>query len=155
MAGNNISVEYDDSRFQKALQRLEQLGGDLTPVMMEIAVALEHSTREHFDNEEDPEGNSWAPLQASTLERKSRQGVPVDQVLHGESLHLRDTLFPFWSSGEAGISTGPGTEAYAATHQFGDDSRNIPARPFLGIGPADEAEILEILESALEDRLGG
>ncbi len=33
----------------------------------------------------------------------------------------------------------------AATHQFGDDDRNIPERPFLGISKADELEILAIL----------
>lgn len=118
--------------------------------MMEIAEYLHGQTREHFDNEEDPDGNAWAPLQASTLARKSRQGVPVNQILHGETLHLRDTIFPFWSANEAGVSTGPGTDAYAATHQFGDDSRNIDARPFLGIGPDDEAEIIAILQEALE-----
>ncbi|MGD9861558.1 MAG: hypothetical protein AB7S90_16105, partial [Marinobacterium sp.] len=49
----------------------------------------------------------------------------VDKILHGQSLHLRDTIFPFWSKNEAGVSTGPGTEAYAAAQQFGTEGLNI------------------------------
>lgn len=150
MAGANIRIDYDFEQLAEAAEKLKGIGADLKPVMMEIAEYLHGQTREHFDSEEDPDGNAWAPLQASTLERKSRQGVPVNQILHGETLHLRDTIFPFWSAEEAGVSTGPGTDAYAATHQFGDDSRNIDARPFLGIGPDDEAEIIAILQEALE-----
>lgn len=151
MAGANIQIVYEDEQVLDVLGRLIDITENTEPVMMEIAEYLHGQTREHFDNEEDPDGNAWAPLQASTLERKSRQGVPVNQILHGETLHLRDTIFPFWSADEAGVSTGPGTGAYAATHQFGDDSRNIEARLFLGIGPDDEAEIMAILQEALED----
>ena len=39
---------------------------------------------------------------------------------------------------------------YAATHQFGDSSRGIPARSFLGVSIQDEREIV----TAAEDYLG-
>jgi phage virion morphogenesis protein len=149
MAGTSLRIDYDFEQLASATDKLKGIGADLQPMMMEIAEYLHTQTREHFDNEEDPDGNAWAPLQASTMERKARQGVAVNKILHGESLHLRDTIFPFWSGEEAGVSTGPGTEAYAATHQLGDDSRNIEARPFLGLGPEDEAEIMAIVEEEL------
>lgn len=38
-------------------------------------------------------------------------------------------------------------EAYGPTHQFGDDNRNIPARPFLGLSDADD--VLDIVENHL------
>ncbi|MFN3879807.1 MAG: phage virion morphogenesis protein [Nitrincola lacisaponensis] len=151
MAGSTsgIRVDYDDSHVQAALEKLFKTVKNTRPMMSEIAEYLHGRTRDHFDNQQDPEGNAWAPLADSTLERKQAQGVPIDKILHGQSLHLRDTIFPFWSDDEAGVSTGPGTDAYAATHMFGDESRNIEARPFMGLGEEDEREVLAIIEAEL------
>lgn len=151
MAGSTstISVDYDDRDVQAALERVFKVVSNTKPMMSEIAEYLHERTRDHFDDEQDPDGNPWEPLADSTRQRKQDQGVPVDRILHGQTLHLRDTIFPFYSKDEAGVSTGPGTDAYAATHQFGDDRRNIPARPYLGIGAEDEREILEIIEEEI------
>lgn len=44
---------------------------------------------------------------------------------------------------------GPQRVKYAATHEFGDPSRNIPARPYLSRGLADKRQrILDYLGSA-------
>jgi phage virion morphogenesis protein len=151
MAATNstISIDYDSQAVTAILDQLIANVSDTQPAMMEIAEYLHERTRDHFDNQQDPDGTSWAPLAASTLKAKQRKGVPVDKILHGQHLHLRDTIFPFWSNGEAGVSTGPGTEAYAATQQFGADERNIPARPFLGLSAEDEAEVIEIMNQFL------
>ncbi len=143
---DSIRVSYDDSAITQALKKLQALGGNMQPAMLEISEFLHYRTREHFDETEAPDGTPWATLTPKTLARKQKQGVPVADPLHGESLHLRDMIFPFASNDEAGVSTGPGTEQYAATHQFGDEKRNIAARPYLGLSAADEAEILEIVE---------
>lgn len=131
MAGTQqqISVDYDDSLVQDALNRLLQLTQNTEPVMMEIAEYLHGQTREHFDNEQDPDGNAWAPLKESSKKRKADMGVPINKILHGQHLHLRDTIFPFWSDNESGVSTGPGTDAYAAAQQFGTEGMkiNVPA----------------------------
>ncbi|WP_028470031.1 hypothetical protein [Neptunomonas japonica] len=82
---------------------------------------------------------------------KQRKGVPIDKILHGQHLHLRDTIFPFWGNNEAGVSTGPGTEAYAATQQLGAEERNIEARRFLGLSAEDETEVIEIMNQFLTD----
>lgn len=148
MAGTNLSigVQYDDSQIQKHLRKLHKLSGDMSPAMLEISEFLHERTRDHFDDEQAPDGTPWATLSPATLKRKQAKGYPVDQILHGQSLHLRDTVFPFHNSIQAGVSTGPGTAAYAATHQFGDEKRNIKARPYLGLSTADELEIIEILK---------
>lgn len=153
MAGtqSTISIEYNSQAVTDVLDQLIANVSDTQPAMMEIAEYLHERTRDHFDNQQDPNGNPWAPLAASTLKAKQRKGVPIDKILHGQSLHLRDTIFPFWSNGEAGISTGPGTEAYAATQQFGAEERNIEARPFLGMSTEDEIEVIAILNQFLTD----
>ena len=131
MAGTQqqITVDYDDVQVQDALNRLLQLTQNTEPVMSEIAEYLHGRTRDNFDAEQDPDGNAWAPLKDSTKKRKADQGVPINKILHGQSLHLRDTIFPFWSDNEAGVSTGPGTDAYAAAQQFGTEGMkiNVPA----------------------------
>ncbi|MBR9868296.1 MAG: hypothetical protein GYB20_16715 [Oceanospirillales bacterium] len=76
-----------------------------------------------------------------------KKGGAVDRILHGETLHLRDTVFPFWSATEAGVSTGPGTEAYDVTHQFGDNDCNIEVRESLGLSDEDGQEVIDILEA--------
>ncbi|SIS87998.1 phage virion morphogenesis protein [Neptunomonas antarctica] len=151
MAGSELSirVNIDSQPITDRLRRLAASARDAQPAMMEIAEFLHERTRDHFDNEQDPDGNPWAPLAESSQGAKRRKGVPVDQILHGQSLHLRDTIFPFWSNNEAGVSTGLGSEAYAATHQFGADKRKIPARPFLGLSAEDENEIVDILNQFL------
>lgn len=152
MAGatSGIKVSFDDSQLQHALNVLKIMGGDMTAAMLEISEYLHERTRDHFDNEEDPDGTPWQTLSAETIERKEKKGISVNKILHGETLHLRDTIFSFSSDDEAGISTGPGTDAYAATHQFGDPDRDIPERRYFGIGDVDEIEILGIIQEHLK-----
>lgn len=155
MAGtqSTIRVEYDDTQIQRLLRKLNRLSDDMSPAMLEVSEYMHERTRDHFDNEQAPDGTPWATLSPATLKRKQQQGVPVNQILHGQSLHLRDTIYPFHSADEAGVSTGPGTEAYAATHQFGDETRNIEARPYLGLSAEDEQEIIGILEDHIRDAM--
>ncbi|MFN3881926.1 MAG: phage virion morphogenesis protein [Nitrincola lacisaponensis] len=122
---SKISIDYDDGAVQDALNRVFEAVSNTKPMMSEIAEYLHERTRENFDNETDPDGNAWAVLAKSTEQRKADQGVPINKILHGQSLHLRDTIFPYWDEDEAGVSTGPGTQAYAAAHQFGTEGLDI------------------------------
>lgn len=151
MAGtqSRITIDYNSQSVALVLDQLVAQAADLQPAMMEIAEYLHERTRDHFDNQEAPDGTPWAPLADSTKARKQAQGVPINKILHGQTLNLRDTIFPFYSSTEAGVSTGPGTEAYAATQHFGDAKRNIEPRPVMGISEADEQEVIAILEQFL------
>lgn len=44
---------------------------------------------------------------------------------------------------------------YAAIHQFGGDEVgiNIPARPYLGLSPDNEADLLGVVEDFIEQAL--
>lgn len=48
---------------------------------------------------------------------------------------------------------------YAATHQYGDDTRSIPARPYLGMSPQDVSDVegiaVDWLQRRVLDQLGG
>nr|WP_067289864.1 phage virion morphogenesis protein [Marinobacterium profundum] len=136
MAGahNSLSIEYDDGNLQSTINRLIALSSDLTPVNIEIAEYLHRRTRDHFDSEQGPDGVAWAKVSPATQAQKdegyniggSRTSLPIPgKALHGATLHLRDTIFPFWGKDEAGVSTGPATQDYAAAHQFGTQGMQI------------------------------
>lgn len=146
----NVDTGIDDTQIQVYLKKLHKLSGNMSPAMLEISEFLHERSRDHFDEEQAPDGTPWATLTPETLARKRKKGVPVNQILHGEHLHLRDTIYPFHSIDMAGVSTGPGTSAYAATHQFGDEERNIEARPYLGLSAEDEIEIIEIIKEHID-----
>ncbi len=72
MTGSNssIRVDCDDIEVQAALERLFKAVKNTRPMMSEIAEYLHERTREHFDNETDPDGNAW--FQSMRL-REARQ----------------------------------------------------------------------------------
>jgi len=156
MAGTNVQVDFDTTELVAALNHVLATGRNLRPVMMEIAEHLHRSTRDRFDREEAPDGTPWAPVTPQTQARKNagysagggqKDKLPApDKILHGATLLLRDNMAPLYDEDEAGLAA---LQAYAATHQFGAPERNIPARPFLGLSPGDQAEILDILAEAI------
>ncbi|RMG59198.1 MAG: phage virion morphogenesis protein [Gammaproteobacteria bacterium] len=145
MAGASlrIDIRYDNLRIRALLRRLQEAGGDLEDAFAEIGELLLRTHRRRFEEQKDPEGNAWLPLKESTLRRKKKN---ADKVLI-ESGNLMETLR--YRVGADRLEFGT-DRIYGATHQFGDDSRNIPARPFLGISPEDEADIEAIITEHIE-----
>lgn len=139
MAGASIDIKYDDREVVSALKRLTQAGGDLSAAFAEIGEHLIRSHQDRFARGVDPDGNQWEPLDPKTQARKKKN---ADKVLI-ESGDLMGLLH--YNASDDALEFGT-DRIYGATHQFGDASRNIPARPFLGISSEDEAEILNIIE---------
>ena len=131
----------------RLLRDLKAVVGDLTPAFRSIGETLLNSTRARFTSERAPDGAPWAPLDPRTIRRKKN----ADKILteHGE---LRGTLT--YDAGPHELVVGS-PEKYAATHQFGDESRNIPARPFLGLSAADRDKIERIVRDRLAKALRG
>lgn len=93
------------------------------------------STQDRYLVEKDPKGNKWKSLSPSYKNSaKKRNSAYPDSILllTGDMFKSLD-----YEANFDGLSIGSDV-VYAATHQYGDDSRNIPARPFLGISDADE-----------------
>ncbi len=142
MAGTSFDITLNDQRVREGLQHLLTQAISMEPAFSEIGNLLVHSIRQHFDLQQAPDGTPWAPLSPNTsTEKKS-----VNKILHGENLLLRDKIH--FQTDDRSVEVGTDLD-YAATHQFGDPDRNIPARPFLGIGPEDETDIIEILQEHL------
>ena len=113
-----------------------------------------------FETESSPGGERWAPLADSTLLRrayrvtrslgrgKRRQRAIVATMAHARILQDRGILRRLATGGtrygrdfaEIGARL-----IYARTQIFGDASRHIPARPFLGISDRGAAQARDIL----------
>jgi phage virion morphogenesis protein len=145
----NITVRIDDAELRKAIDRVIDHMADLTPAMQEIGDYMITATRSRFDTETAPDGSKWAALSPRYAARKARMRSVVDggtRILAKRGT-LRDTIRYKASRSDVVIGS---NEVYAAIHQLGGQAgrgrkATIPARPFLGISPQDQEEILRIL----------
>ncbi|WP_411727808.1 phage virion morphogenesis protein [Methyloglobulus sp.] len=144
-----IEVKFDDTKVRQALQGLQQAAGNIAPALRGIGEALAESTKKRFGTTTGPDGEKWAENKPSTLARKKGS-----RPLTGETRELMDSINSL-VFGNDELAVGSPME-YAAMQQFGGTKSefpnlwaDIPARPFLGISPADEAKILAIIEEHL------
>lgn len=77
MTGVHIKLKIDDSDFQQALRKLDRLGRDKEELFNDIGEHLINTTVDRFDDQQDPEGNTWEPLKASTIQRKQDRRKPM------------------------------------------------------------------------------
>jgi phage virion morphogenesis protein len=145
----NITVRIDDAELRKAIDRVIDHMADLTPAMQEIGDYMITATRDRFDTETAPDGSKWAALSPRYAARKARMRSVVDggKRILAKRGTLRDTIRYKASRSDVVIGS---NEVYAAIHQLGGQAgrgrkATIPARPFLGISPQDQEEILRIL----------
>lgn len=158
-------------RVQAVLGRLAQAAGNLRPALSEIGAYLESETVGHFVASRAPDGTPWAPLAPATLwgrvggfsgrhffaRRWQLRAATVRRMANARPLvdhgHLRDSIT--YVVEDASVLVGSNM-IYARIHQFGgsagrvDHRVQIPARPYLGTAPRDEAEILAIAARHLE-----
>ncbi len=132
----------------KELQRLLNKAGsrDFTPLLKSLGKEVQEQTRKRFEEKEGPEGpwDDWSEAYAlkqagtghSILEKEGDLVNSIDYELEGSD----------------GILVGS-VERYAATHQYGDNSRGIPDRPYLGITTENERALLNIVNGFLRGDL--
>ena len=116
---------------QNALQTLQQRAENLTPLLADLGKREVSRVQKRFEESKAPDGSLWASL-------KERKDKPLQET--GALKASIQTQLLGQGQAVAGVQIGTHLK-YASTHQFGRD--NIPARPFLGISPELEADILE------------
>ena len=102
-----------------------------------------------------PHGETWPAWADSYRRRKVRRGELHHTMLHNSG----DLRVAISSAGKPGLAVW-GADAsvkYAAVHQYGhefSDGRRVPARPFVGFGPAERAaataRLVALFEGAFE-----
>lgn len=114
--------------------------------------SLVEEHREHFAQEKDAGGNSWAPLAQSTIDRKGHDTILVE---HGD---LERSLTAIGGAGNIAAVTGQGllfgtSDEKAGFHQAG--TSRMPARPPVGISEERINQLAESLaDSAVNQLLG-
>lgn len=146
-----IEIDYKDRSVLNALRRLDDRLGNLKPAMRDIAGVLADASERAFQDEADPAtGAPWAPLTEATVGMRG-DAHPILQ----RSGQLAASISPDWGRDFAAAGT---NKVYAAMHQFGGTTaadsmipgKDIPARPFLGLGDEDRDEILDIIRGHLD-----
>ncbi len=147
-----ITIEFDSQPVLDALRTLFERVESPKPALIEIGEYMANSTKQRFRDGKAPDGTAWAPNSPATVEIYNGlfASAGSKRPLIGETRRLsneiawqlpRDTAVEIGSAEpEANMQQFGGTKAQWP-HLWGD----IPARPFLGISPADEENILAIV----------
>lgn len=164
MAGTQIKVTVDSSRLQTALQTLADTDGSLMQACLKnIGGLVVKQTRARFETETGPDGRKWPALNTEYAKGK-KQGSKILTA----SGQLRMSIV--WQLRGNTLEVGT-NKVYGAIHQFGGkivprsasalrfklDGRwvtaksvKIPARPFLGVSPANERPILDVIADHID-----
>jgi len=136
-------------RLAAALKGVTLEAADRRHLTRALGVELEDQTKERFDRKETPDGDPWKAISEAHQEYLARRfpGAEPPLVVSGG---LRDSVES--QPSEWVVLTGA-TKVYAAVHHFGWAEKNIPARPYLGVGPEDEEALAGIVEDFLDRRM--
>jgi phage virion morphogenesis protein len=161
MADIDISMNYQV--VQKTLNDLLKRVENTEPAMQEIADVLADASERAFRDEADPEtGALWDPLSAVTLALRPRRaggkilqdsGIMAASIVtdYGRDFAAIGTNHPAAPTHFFGARQGEyGKTARGGPIPWGD----IPARRFMGIGPTDEEDILDIASRFLDGAFG-
>ena len=147
MAGAGLTLSVDTDDLDRVVNRLNRITNrsQMRTVMESIAeVGATQTTRRIKDEKTSPDGSAWEPLDPAYKAWKSKQTTSGGILEFDGWLSDIDT-----DSGDDYALWGSNRE-YALTHQFGDDSRGIPARPYLGLSDDNIDDILDLVERQID-----
>lgn len=169
MTGVTFTFEIDELAARDQLNalvgRMENLGG----FYKNVGEHLVNANKANFDKETSPDGVPWMPLMPSTIRRRENAGQVPIKILTATKA-LKGSIRAQVETSGVRVGAGGKAAAYAAIHQLGGVidrpartgklfrregasvgaySITMPVRPYLGVGPDDEAVILEIAEEWL------
>lgn len=127
-----ISISIKDVGSQRALQKLANKLRNRSAANRALSVQLYGWVIKNFEAE-GALNQRWAPLQESTAKRKLTKKIPrgYHPILQVTG-NLRQSFAPFADNDTAGVGARASRGVdYAAVHEEGAPSRNIPARPML------------------------
>lgn len=145
------------SRLRRRLETIRRRVQQPRSLLGKLAILGYQDVQMHFRREEGP-GGKWAPLKPATIKaRRKGRGVGSAKILQDTGI-LRLSVMP--ETGQRVVSpnavllrVGGLASVYAGTHQYGDRSRHIPARPFFWISRAMRARMATLVGQELVLRI--
>ena len=143
---SGAGLEFDLSELEAVADEINRIiEFDRKQLLDDVGGLLESSSEYRLREEKTaPDGTPWEPWsEAYAKTREPHQSLLVADNKKGSRL---------WDSltheviGDDIVIVGTNI-IYAATHQFGDESRGIPARPYLGVSDQDEDDIINTFNS--------
>lgn len=119
-------------------RKVERDLNNIGSTMRAVVRYQERRIEEGFELERSPTGEPWAPVKPETRARKENS-----KILQ-ESEDLKNSIEVLVGDLTASLRS---ELVYSATHQFGDPSRNIEQREFMGFSQQDEKAISDILRT--------
>ena len=142
---SGAGLTYDFRGLEALQQRINKLAkGDRKKLLDVIGATVESQTRRRIQEEkESPEGDAWPAWSDNYAARR-----PEGASLLMSTDHLLDSI-TFLKEDKNSVAVGSNI-IYAATHQFGDEDRNIPARPYLGVSDDNEKDLIRDVDDYLD-----
>lgn len=141
-----------DKQMQRNLLRGAAEASNMRPALREIADDMMRVIGATFNSQGRRYGGSWTRLKPATIREKLRKRLDPRTLIARRRL-MNSLTRPRSRNMELTIS---GSDisldsklVYAKTHQYGDEERGIPARPFVRIYPQDRARWARIAEDHL------
>ena len=134
-------VELALTAMNRAIAHIE----NKAPVVNEMAAYAMETVLDNFSGQHDPDGKPWEALSPSSLVRKGHSGTLGNGILVDSGKMIGSFKMDKSAYGFSLDNTTP----YAPIHQHGFAAANIPARPFMGFGKADEAWLHAIMTAWL------
>lgn len=147
---SQAALKYDLRQVERLKAALQKVSAQsFRPMMESLAHEVETQTLDRFNRGEGPEG-PWEDWSEKYAERVAGQRTKI-LVRRGSS-----GLMGSIRGERRGNSMLIGSHMpHAATHQYGDDARGIPARPYLGITPEDESDLVDIVNDFIDGLFPG
>ena len=147
---SQAALKHDLRQVERLKKALQQVSAQSFRSMMEsLAHEVEAQILDRFDRGEGPEG-PWEDWSEKYAERMAGQRTKI-LVQRGSSGLMGSIRSEYQGDGVLIGSHMP----HAATHQYGDDERGIPARPYLGITPEDESDLVNIMNDFIDGLFPG
>jgi phage virion morphogenesis protein len=170
MAGATLTVSLTGDDLDARFARLAALAAETTPIMKAIGAGIRDTTQARFDRAQDPEGTPWKGWSPAYAKVTRSSGLLRASAMRGGLMGS----ITFQANAHS-VRVGS-NKVYAAVHQFGATivprrgrflifrlgarvvfakKVTLPARPYLGFGPAERQVVEDALTSALGQILRG
>lgn len=143
---------------RRQLLRGAAAAANMRPALWEIREDIFRIIRINFISQGRRGGGSWKQLDPRTAAAKARRGQDpriliatgklMDSFTRRGSRYMRSAV----NKDRIYLDT---TLPYADTHQYGDQSRGIPTRPFIRFLPQDKKRWVKMCESHLMEAMRG
>ncbi|MCP4697470.1 MAG: phage virion morphogenesis protein [Gammaproteobacteria bacterium] len=143
MSGIRIGMDWvNDEKVLAVFQRTVDVMEKPEIALKQVGEYLQRVTRERFDAQAGPDGKDWQELSEKYKARKVKNQ-------HLVLIWEQDMMSTVYQVNGDALEFGSDTD-YGRTHNLGDESRGIPARPWLGLNDEDKQEVLAIFQDEID-----